>query len=146
MKNAIQTGFTLIELMIVVAIVGILAAIALPAYQDYTARAQLSEAFTLLSGVRVSVAEYLFVNGSLPADNNTAGLVSAMSITGNYISSVTVTNAGIEFQVSNNAAAPISNGTLIVEPVLDTGGDTIVRWECRSTNIADRFIPTSCRP
>lgn len=146
MRYAAQKGFTLIELMIVVAIVGILSAIALPAYQDYTARAQLSEAFTLLGGVRTSVGEYLFLTGTLPNDNESAGLAAAASITGNYVASVTVTNAGIEFQMENNAATPISNGLMIVAPVLAPGGETIVRWECSSADIASRFFPASCRP
>ena len=145
MNHSMRNGFTLIELMIVVAIIGILAAIALPAYQDYTARAQLSEAFSLLGGVRASVTEHLFLTGDLPTDNPSAGLADAESIAGSYITSVTVTNAGIEFQVGSEAAPQIRDRLIVVTPILASAGDTIIRWECRSDDVASRFFPASCR-
>ena len=85
-----QQGFTLIELMIVVAIIGILAAIAIPAYQDYTIRAQVSEGINLASGAKAAIAEYFMDKGALPLNNAEAGLEAAANITGNYASSVTV--------------------------------------------------------
>lgn len=145
MAHGPQKGFTLIELMIVVAIIGILAAIALPAYQDHTARAQLSEAFSLLGGVRASVAEQLFMTGELPEDNPSAGLSDASAITGNYVTMVEVTNEGVRFQIGNDAASPIRNGLIVITPITGSA-DTIVRWTCSSDNIASRFFPTSCRP
>ncbi|MDR1662653.1 MAG: prepilin-type N-terminal cleavage/methylation domain-containing protein, partial [Azoarcus sp.] len=78
----VQQGFTLIELMIVVAIIGILAAIALPAYQDYTARAQMSEGFSLAGGQKLAVSEYHSNYGHYPTDNSVAGVAQAASITG----------------------------------------------------------------
>ncbi|HFB2786871.1 TPA: pilin [Neisseria gonorrhoeae] len=90
--NTLQKGFTLIELMIVIAIVGILAAVALPAYQDYTARAQVSEAILLAEGQKSAVTEYYLNNGKWPADNGDAGVASSSSIKGKYVESVTVTN------------------------------------------------------
>nr|ADI23793.1 Tfp pilus assembly protein, major pilin PilA [uncultured gamma proteobacterium HF4000_47G05] len=84
----INFGFTLIELMIVVAIIGVLAAIAIPQYQNYVARAQASEAFSLASGAKTAVAEYFMLNGTFPADNGTAGLSEATDISGNYVESV----------------------------------------------------------
>ncbi|HGT8459970.1 TPA: pilin, partial [Neisseria gonorrhoeae] len=91
--NTLQKGFTLIELMIVIAIVGILAAVALPAYQDYTARAQVSEAILLAEGQKSAVTEYYLNNGKWPADNGDAGVASsATDIKGKYVQSVTVTN------------------------------------------------------
>ncbi|EMU0133860.1 pilin [Neisseria gonorrhoeae] len=88
--NTLQKGFTLIELMIVIAIVGILAAVALPAYQDYTARAQVSEAILLAEGQKSAVTEYYLNNGIWPANNGDAGVASSSSIIGKYVESVTV--------------------------------------------------------
>ncbi|EQB1697774.1 pilin, partial [Neisseria gonorrhoeae] len=91
--NTLQKGFTLIELMIVIAIVGILAAVALPAYQDYTARAQVSEAILLAEGQKSAVTEYYLNHGIWPKDNTSAGVASPPSdIKGKYVESVTVTN------------------------------------------------------
>ncbi|ENV6334214.1 pilin, partial [Neisseria gonorrhoeae] len=88
--NTLQKGFTLIELMIVIAIVGILAAVALPAYQDYTARAQVSEAILLAEGQKSAVTEYYLNHGEWPEDNTSAGVASASDIKGKYVESVTV--------------------------------------------------------
>ncbi|HFB5294364.1 TPA: pilin, partial [Neisseria gonorrhoeae] len=91
--NTLQKGFTLIELMIVIAIVGILAAVALPAYQDYTARAQVSEAILLAEGQKSAVTEYYLNNGKWPENNGAAGVASpASDIKGKYVESVTVAN------------------------------------------------------
>src|SRR5690606_6125375 len=95
MKN-MQQGFTLIELMIVVAIIGILAAIAIPAYQNYTIRAQVSEGMSLASGVRTSVSEQYQTTGVWPSDNAAAGVASASAITGNYVSQVAVSRSGTD--------------------------------------------------
>ncbi|ENS6728153.1 pilin, partial [Neisseria gonorrhoeae] len=88
--NTLQKGFTLIELMIVIAIVGILAAVALPAYQDYTARAQVSEAILLAEGQKSAVTEYYLNHGKWPENNGAAGVASASDIKGKYVESVTV--------------------------------------------------------
>ncbi|ENX1280166.1 pilin, partial [Neisseria gonorrhoeae] len=90
--NTLQKGFTLIELMIVIAIVGILAAVALPAYQDYTARAQVSEAILLAEGQKSAVTEYYLNHGTWPEDNTSAGVAASSTIKGKYVQSVTVTN------------------------------------------------------
>ncbi|EMT2868562.1 pilin [Neisseria gonorrhoeae] len=90
--NTLQKGFTLIELMIVIAIVGILAAVALPAYQDYTARAQVSEAILLAEGQKSAVTEYYLNHGIWPKDNTSAGVASPTDIKGKYVKSVTVAN------------------------------------------------------
>ncbi|HFA4519973.1 TPA: pilin, partial [Neisseria gonorrhoeae] len=90
--NTLQKGFTLIELMIVIAIVGILAAVALPAYQDYTARAQVSEAILLAEGQKSAVTEYYLNHGKWPENNDSAGVASASDIKGKYVESVTVAN------------------------------------------------------
>ncbi|EPT3408139.1 pilin [Neisseria gonorrhoeae] len=90
--NTLQKGFTLIELMIVIAIVGILAAVALPAYQDYTARAQVSEAILLAEGQKSAVTEYYLNNGIWPENNGAAGVASSSSIKGKYVKEVKVEN------------------------------------------------------
>ncbi|EMT3453316.1 pilin, partial [Neisseria gonorrhoeae] len=90
--NTLQKGFTLIELMIVIAIVGILAAVALPAYQDYTARAQVSEAILLAEGQKSAVTEYYLNHGEWPKDNDSAGVASASKIIGKYVKQVEVKN------------------------------------------------------
>ncbi|HGT8614728.1 TPA: pilin [Neisseria gonorrhoeae] len=90
--NTLQKGFTLIELMIVIAIVGILAAVALPAYQDYTARAQVSEAILLAEGQKSAVTEYYLNHGIWPKDNTSAGVANPTEIKGKYVQSVTVAN------------------------------------------------------
>ncbi|HEZ6617487.1 TPA: pilin [Neisseria meningitidis] len=88
--NTLQKGFTLIELMIVIAIVGILAAVALPAYQDYTARAQVSEAILLAEGQKSAVTEYYLNHGKWPGDNSDAGVATSSKIKGKYVEKVEV--------------------------------------------------------
>ncbi|HFC6661428.1 TPA: pilin [Neisseria meningitidis] len=90
--NTLQKGFTLIELMIVIAIVGILAAVALPAYQDYTARAQVSEAILLAEGQKSAVTEYYLNHGIWPGDNSSAGVATSANIKGKYVEKVEVKN------------------------------------------------------
>ncbi|EMS6335180.1 pilin, partial [Neisseria gonorrhoeae] len=100
--NTLQKGFTLIELMIVIAIVGILAAVALPAYQDYTARAQVSEAILLAEGQKSAVTEYYLNNGEWPKDNDKAGVASSPTdIKGKYVESVTVTNGVVTAKMNS---------------------------------------------
>ncbi|ENS6088076.1 pilin [Neisseria gonorrhoeae] len=100
--NTLQKGFTLIELMIVIAIVGILAAVALPAYQDYTARAQVSEAILLAEGQKSAVTEYYLNNGEWPKNNDEAGVASSGEIKGKYVESVTVTNGVVTAEMKSD--------------------------------------------
>ncbi|ENW5554140.1 pilin, partial [Neisseria gonorrhoeae] len=107
--NTLQKGFTLIELMIVIAIVGILAAVALPAYQDYTARAQVSEAILLAEGQKSAVTEYYLNHGEWPKDNDSAGVASSPTdIKGKYVKSVTVAKGVVTADGTDGA-----NGTKI---------------------------------
>ncbi|HFB3386826.1 TPA: pilin, partial [Neisseria gonorrhoeae] len=100
--NTLQKGFTLIELMIVIAIVGILAAVALPAYQDYTARAQVSEAILLAEGQKSAVTEYYLNNGEWPKNNASAGVASSASdIKGKYVKEVKVENGVVTAQMAS---------------------------------------------
>ncbi|HIE2059049.1 TPA: pilin [Neisseria meningitidis] len=100
--NTLQKGFTLIELMIVIAIVGILAAVALPAYQDYTARAQVSEAILLAEGQKSAVTEYYLNHGIWPKNNTSAGVASSSEIKGKYVKSVTVANGVVTAQMASS--------------------------------------------
>ncbi|ENW3303317.1 pilin, partial [Neisseria gonorrhoeae] len=99
--NTLQKGFTLIELMIVIAIVGILAAVALPAYQDYTARAQVSEAILLAEGQKSAVTEYYLNHGKWPEDNGAAGVASASTIKGKYVKQVEVKNGVVTAEMAS---------------------------------------------
>src|ERR1700720_3375990 len=112
----IQQGFTLIELMIVVAIVGILAAIALPAYQDYTIRARVSEAAAASGACKTSVAEYFASKASLPVDENAAGCAGTSAAT-QYVASTTVSSGTITVTLSTDSKlGPATGGTLTLTP------------------------------
>ncbi|HEZ3959339.1 TPA: pilin [Neisseria meningitidis] len=100
--NTLQKGFTLIELMIVIAIVGILAAVALPAYQDYTARAQVSEAILLAEGQKSAVTEYYLNHGEWPANNSSAGVATSANIKGKYVQSVEVKNGVVTAEMKSS--------------------------------------------
>ena len=139
-----QKGFTLIELMIVVAIIAILAAIALPAYQDYVARAQVSEAMSLTSGAKTAVVEYYADKGAYPADNAAAGLSTAASINGKYVTSVGVVDGTITATMKSAASASskIANGTFTLVPN-DAGGS--ITWACTGGTITAKYRPSACR-
>ena len=141
--KAIQKGFTLIELMIVVAIIGILAAIALPAYQDYTARAQMGEALTLADGQKGAVTEFYADKGVFPGSNASAGIAEAASIAGKYVDRVGVSGAGVitASMKASNVANGIAGTTLTLTP---TAGSGSVTWACTSSASA-KYIPAACR-
>ncbi|ENS7328285.1 prepilin-type N-terminal cleavage/methylation domain-containing protein, partial [Neisseria gonorrhoeae] len=126
--NTLQKGFTLIELMIVIAIVGILAAVALPAYQDYTARAQVSEAILLAEGQKSAVTEYYPNNGKWPADNGAAGVASSSSIKGKYVKEVKVENGVVTATMnSSNVNKEIKDKRLSLWAKRQDGS---VKWFC----------------
>ena len=151
--KAIQKGFTLIELMIVIAIVGILAVVALPAYQDYTARAQMSEALTLAEGQKSAVVEYYSDKGVFPADNAAAGIAEPTEIKGKYVASVTVAavagdspKATITAKMNTTGVnKDIAGKTLALEGSQSAGSFS---WVCKKGTagpVADKFLPSSCR-
>ncbi|HGO8298134.1 TPA: pilin [Neisseria meningitidis] len=126
--NTLQKGFTLIELMIVIAIVGILAAVALPAYQDYTARAQVSEAILLAEGQKSAVTEYYLNHGEWPGDNTSAGVASSSEIKGKYVQKVEVAKGVITAQMaSSNVNNEIKGKKLSLWAKRQNGS---VKWFC----------------
>ena len=143
MKRTMQKGFTLIELMIVVAIIGILAAVALPAYQDYTKRARVSEALSLMSGAKASVTEYYSTNNTWPSGNASAGLAAKASISGGSVSSVEVNGSKITAVLRTN----VENGKKVVLKGTSTAGG--VTWSCKAavsgTDVNSKFLPSECR-
>ncbi len=141
--SRIQKGFTLIELMIVVAIIGILASIALPAYQSYTIRAQIAEGLQLTGPVMSGVVEYFNDNGAYPVDNGDAALEADTEYTGNYVSGISVSGAVISVRYGNAANAAISGETVTLTAV-DAEGS--LSWDCASGGvILDVYLPSNCK-
>jgi len=139
----VQQGFTLIELMIVVAIVGTLAAIAIPAYQGYTIRAQVSEGLGLSSPFKPAVAEFFNNNGSFPADNSAAGLEAPGDYAGKYVSSVSISGDVVSIQYGNSANARITGRTVTLTAIDNLGS---MSWDCSSGGvIPDEYLPSACR-
>lgn len=167
--KTIQKGFTLIELMIVVAIIGILAAIAIPAYQDYTIRAQVSEGLTLASDIKAGVAEFMAQTGEWPADLAEAGVGSvggAADKAARYVESVDVDVGTIQIVYGRDSNARINGQRLDIQPYVNANGDVV--WLCGSANppaapatdtpigsatastavattLLDKHMPASCR-
>jgi type IV pilus assembly protein PilA len=154
MLKQVQKGFTLIELMIVIAIIGILAAIAIPAYQNYTIRAQVTEGLTLADGWKTAIAEYYANTGNWPAVGNLTGTTNSI---GKYESSVTVKTSGvIEITYGGQANAKLSGEILDLVPYTNANNDVL--WQCgnatapsgtssggtNSSNVSAQYLPTSC--
>ena len=141
-----QQGFTLIELMIVVAIIGILAAIAIPAYQDYTIRAQVSEGLNLAGGAKAAVTEFTMDTGRFPTDNTIAGVSAPTDINGKYVTGVTVTNTAtsgiITVAFGGDAHALLAPGTLTLTGQTNAGS---VEWACAGVAILPKHLPAACR-
>jgi type IV pilus assembly protein PilA len=157
--KSIQKGFTLIELMIVVAIIGILAAIAIPAYQTYTIRAKVSEALGFADAAKVAVSEAYTSGGTWPATNAAAGLdATPTNISSKYVNSVTVGASGVVSVLTGHDMDAVATGTLILTPATSPNGD--VTWICNTHalgggavavvaatagTIPGKYLPANCR-
>ncbi|KGQ18843.1 Type IV pilin PilA [Lysobacter dokdonensis DS-58] len=139
-----QQGFTLIELMIVVAIIAILAAIAISQYQDYVIRSQVSEGSALADGVKTAMAEYRQNTGAWPANNPQAGLAPDGSILGNYVTSVNVGAASGQVLVTYGGKAHANiDGDTVIFSAIDNGGS--ISWTCHLGSVDDKYRATSCK-
>jgi type IV pilus assembly protein PilA len=164
-KSKQQSGFTLIELMIVVAIIGILASLAVSAYQTYTVRAQVAEALNFAANAKVPIVDAFTNDGQPPAGRLDIGLTAAPTDTqGNYVSALNIVNGRIDITFGNNAHAAIFGQTLSITPYASQGGVS-VSWRCgyasalngapltgggvaaahQPGSVEERYLPTNCR-
>jgi len=155
-----QTGFTLIELMIVVAIIGILAAVALPAYQSYTVRAQVVESLVITGELKNSVAEQYKYSGRFPESNAAAGIPEANLLLGNYVDSIAMENGAFHVRFGNKVNSQLQGKFITIRPIVVTGSPSSpFSWVCgyseapegmefvgeNKTDADLALLPSSCR-
>lgn len=157
--KTMQKGFTLIELMIVVAIIGILAAVALPAYQDYTARAKVSEVVLAASTCRTAITEASQTGFASTPSGNGFGCGETTSEVSRYVASIQTSATGVISVVAQNITGEVNSKTLLLTPYSNAAGTTAMTtanfvsgtnapvraWKCYSTDIPDKYLPSSCR-
>jgi type IV pilus assembly protein PilA len=140
----VQQGFTLIELMIVVAIIGILAAVAIPAYQDYTIRAKVTEVIGLAASAKTSISEYYTTMGGMPTTAAEAG-VNTNDAQSTYVSAIAftgtdTTNASVTYTLAN-LGAPDSSTIIFA----GEGSNNGVQWTCDTGSVEEKYLPANCR-
>lgn len=149
MKRGAQKGFTLIELMVVVAIIAILAAFALPMFQDYTKRARVAEGLSMVDGLKTQILEAYSANGKWPANNAEAGLAPATDLSGKAVTSIEVAAGGTDGvgKIIITYNDKVGTGATVTLTAKDTGSGAltgVMQWNCTSS-IEKRFLPPECR-
>ncbi len=155
-----KNGFTLIELMIVVAIIGILASIAIPAYQDYTIRAQVVESFSITNELKLSIRDFYKSSGRFPADNEEAGVPAVEHLIGNFVTGVEVVDGAMHVTFGNYVNGNLMDETITIRPMYVTDSPTSpISWVCGyrvppngmsaagedRTTLDTRHMPAACR-
>ena len=155
-----QTGFTLIELMIVIAIIGILASIAIPAYQDYTIRAQVVESFSITGEMKLSIRDFYKDRGRFPVDNVEAGVPAPQHLIGNFVTKVEVVEGAMHVEFGNYVNGNLAGETLTIRPIFVSASPTSpISWICGyreppngmetvgedRTTLQNKHMPASCR-
>jgi len=155
-----KTGFTLIELMIVVAIIGILASIAIPAYQDYTIRAQVTESFSITGELKLSIKDFYKDRGRFPSSNQEAGVPAPEHLIGNYVTGVEVNDGAMHVVFGNFVNANLAGETLTIRPIFVSESPTSpISWTCGyrdapqgmeavgedRTTLEGKHLPAACR-
>ena len=142
MPKCKQSAFTLVETMIVIAIIGILSMIAVPAYNDFTVRSKVAEGLSLASAAKTSVMEYYLTQGHWPQNNNEVGLSAADAISGKYVKQVAVNGNQVMVTFGAGAGDNLHNKILIMSAT-DNGG--AIQWQCKANDIENKYLPPNCR-
>ena len=137
-----EAGFTLLELLIVIAIVGILAGLALPVYRDYTIHAQISEGMSLAGEAETAEADFINHTGRLPMSNQSVNLADPASISGNYVSQVRISSGTVVVTYGNQANQEVAGDALMLSPITAAGS---IVWRCRRVTLPIQYLPNACQ-